>query len=354
MIVLASMLFMGSVGPLVAGAVMLVFDQTLGTSFFDPVHGGDPILWQHLFWFFGHPEVYVVLLPAVGIVAEIITVFSRKKLFAYKTVLYTAFGTGVLSFFVWAHHQFIAGIDPRMANVFTATTVLISIPIAEMMFVYVATLYGGSITLTTPMLWALSFIAEFIIGGVTGIFLGSSGADVFFHDTYFVLAHFHYTFVPIAVIAVFAGVTYWYPKMFGRMLNETLGKIHFWGTVIPFNGIFIPLFLTGMGGDHRRIHNYENFPELWNPRMIHLRQFATVSLVVLIIFQIPFFINFFMSMKFGKKAGNNPWHANTLEWQAASPPPHGNFAELPNCYRGPYEYSAPDREQDYWPQNEPA
>jgi cytochrome c oxidase subunit 1 len=353
MIVLASMLFMGSVGPLVAGAVMLVFDQTLGTSFFDPVHGGDPILWQHLFWFFGHPEVYVVLLPAVGIVAEIITVFSRKKLFAYKTVLYTAFGTGVLSFFVWAHHQFIAGIDPRMANVFTATTVLISIPIAEMMFVYVATLYGGSITLTTPMLWALAFIAEFIIGGVTGIFLGSSGADIYFHDTYFVLAHFHYTFVPIAVIAVFAGVTYWYPKMFGKMMNETLGKIHFWGTVIPFNGIFIPLFITGMGGDHRRIHNYENFPELWTPHLIHLRQFATGSLIVLLVFQNPFFLNFFMSMKNGKVAGNNPWKANTLEWQAPSPPPHGNFAELPNCYRGPYEYSAPDREEDYWPQNEP-
>jgi cytochrome c oxidase subunit I len=353
MIVLASMLFMGSVGPLVAGAVMLVFDQTLGTSFFDPVHGGDPILWQHLFWFFGHPEVYVVLLPAVGIVAEIITVFSRKKLFAYKTVLYTAFGTGVLSFFVWAHHQFIAGIDPRMANVFTATTVLISIPIAEMMFVYVATLYGGSIRLATPMLWALAFIAEFIIGGVTGIFLGSSGADIYFHDTYFVLAHFHYTFVPIAVIAVFAGVTYWYPKMFGRMMNETLGKIHFWGTVIPFNGIFIPLFVTGMGGDHRRIHNYENFPELWTPHLIHLRQFATVSLLVLLVFQIPFFLNFFFSMKNGKKAGNNPWNANTLEWQAPSPPPHGNFAELPNCYRGPYEYSAPDREKDFWPQNEP-
>jgi cytochrome c oxidase subunit 1 len=353
MIVLASMLFMGSVGPLIAGAAMLVFDQTVGTGFFDPVRGGDPILWQHLFWFFGHPEVYVVLLPAVGIVAEIITVFSRKKLFAYKTVLYTAFGTGVLSFFVWAHHQFIAGIDPRMANVFTATTVLISIPIAEMMFVYVATLYGGSITLTTPMLWALAFIAEFIIGGVTGIFLGSSGADIYFHDTYFVLAHFHYTFVPIAVIAVFAGVTYWYPKMFGRMMNDTLGKIHFWGTVIPFNGIFIPLFVTGMRGDHRRIFNYSHFPELAGPDLAVLRQFATVSLLVLLVFQLPFFINFIMSLKNGKPAGNNPWRANTLEWQAPSPPPHGNFAELPNCYRGPYEYSAPNRDDDFWPQNEP-
>jgi cytochrome c oxidase subunit I len=354
MIVLASMLFMGSVGPLLAGAVMLGFDQQLGTGFFDPVRGGDPILWQHLFWFFGHPEVYVVLLPAVGIVAEIITVFARKKLFAYKTVLYTAFGTGVLSFFVWAHHQFIAGIDPRMANVFTATTVLISIPIAEMMFVYVATLYGGSITLTTPMLWALAFIAEFIIGGVTGIFLGASGSDIYFHDTYFVLAHFHYTFVPIAVIAVFAGFTYWFPKMFGKMMNETLGKIHFWGTVLPFNGIFIPLFVTGMAGDHRRIHNYKHFPELSTPMHEMWREVATVSLLILIAFQVVFFVNLIWSLRKGKSAGNNPWDANTLEWVAPSPPPHGNFAELPNCYRGPYEYSVPNREKDYWPQNEPA
>jgi cytochrome c oxidase subunit I len=353
MIVIASILFMASVGPLVAGAVMLVFDQQLGTGFFDPVRGGDPILWQHLFWFFGHPEVYVVLLPAVGIVAEIITVFSRKKLFAYKTVLYTAFGTGILSFFVWAHHQFIAGIDPRMANVFTATTVLISIPIAEMMFVYVATLYGGSIRLTTPMLWALAFIAEFIIGGVTGIFLGSSGSDIYFHDTYFVLAHFHYTFVPIAVIAVFAGVTYWFPKMFGTMMNDTLGKIHFWGTVVPFNGIFIPLFVTGMAGDHRRIYNYDNFPELANPYLNGMREFATISLLVLIAFQVVFFVNFFYSIWKGKKAPNNPWDANTLEWQTVSPPPHGNFPTMPTCYRGPYEYSVPGRDKDFWPQNEP-
>ncbi|HKU41048.1 MAG TPA: cbb3-type cytochrome c oxidase subunit I [Polyangiales bacterium] len=354
MIVIASILFMASVGPLVAGAIMLIFDQQVGTGFFDPVRGGDPILWQHLFWFFGHPEVYVVLLPAVGIVAEIITVFSRKKLFAYKTVLYTAFGTGVLSFFVWAHHQFIAGIDPRMANVFTATTVLISIPIAEMMFVYVATLYGGSITLTTPMLWALAFIAEFIIGGVTGIFLGSSGSDIYFHDTYFVLAHFHYTFVPIAVIAVFAGFTYWFPKMFGKMMNDTLGKIHFWGTIIPFNGIFIPLFVTGMAGDHRRIHNYKNFPELSTPMMEMWREIATISLLVLLAFQAVFFVNLILSWLKGKPAGNNPWHANTLEWVAPSPPPHGNFAEMPTVYRGPYEYSVPNRESDYWPQNEPA
>jgi cytochrome c oxidase subunit 1 len=354
MIIIASILFLASVGPLLAGAVMLIFDQTVGTGFFNPDMGGDPVLWQHLFWFFGHPEVYVVLLPAMGIVAEIISVFSRKKLFGYKTILYTAIATGVLSFTVWAHHQFISGIDPRMANVFTVTTLLISVPIAEMVFVYIATLFGGSITFTTPMLWALSFIAEFLIGGVTGIFLGASGADIYLHDTYFVIAHFHYTFFPIAFIGSFAGITYWFPKMFGRMLDETLGKIHFWGTIISLNCIFIPLFFIGVAGQHRRIYNFQHFPELATPDLQNIRIFATTALVVMILFQFVFFANIIKSWLFGEKAGKNPWNANTLEWVAASPPPHGNFPEMPTCYRGPYEYSVEGRESDFWPQNEPA
>ena len=353
-IVIASILFMASVGPLVAGAVMLLFDQLIGTSFFNPNKGGDPILWQHLFWFFGHPEVYVVLLPAMGIVAEVMTVFARKKLFAYKTVIYTIIATGVLSFFVWAHHQFVAGIDPRMANVFTVTTVLISIPIAEMCFVYIATLYGGSIRFTTPMLWALAFMAEFLIGGVTGIYLGASGADIHFHDTYFVVAHFHYTFFPIAIIAVMSGVTFWFPKMFGRFMNEFWGKVHFWGTIIPFNCIFIPLFVLGAAGEHRRIFDYKNFPHLGEQWMQDMRIFATVSLLVMLAFQVVFLINFIVSMFAGKKADKNPWKANTLEWSADSPPPHGNWPELPTCYRGPYEYSVPGRAEDFWPQNEKA
>jgi cytochrome c oxidase subunit 1 len=354
MIVVASILFMASVGPLIAGAVMLFMDQNIGTAFFDPDKGGDPILWQHLFWFFGHPEVYVVLLPAMGITAEIMCVFARKKMFAYRTFLYTTFATGVLSFTVWAHHQFIAGVDPRMANIFTVTTLLISIPIAEMCFIYIATLYGGSIRLTTPMLWALAFVAEFLIGGVTGIFLGASGADIYFHDTYFVLAHFHYTFFPIAIIGTFAGFTYWFPKMFGKMMNETLGKIHFWGTIIPFNCIFIPLFFLGGIGQHRRVYNYEHFPELAVDWMQDLRIFATVSLLVMLVFQLVFFYNCFISWrKKEKDAGPNPWKANTLEWTTESPPPHGNWPELPTVYRGPYEYSLPDREEDYFPQNIP-
>jgi cytochrome c oxidase subunit 1 len=356
MIVVASILFMASVGPLIAGAIMLLFDQNLGTAFFDPDRGGDPILWQHLFWFFGHPEVYVVLLPAIGIAGDIIPVFARKKFFAYKTVLHTAFATGILSFTVWAHHQFIAGIDPRMANVFTITTLLISVPIAEMVFVYIATLYGGSITFTTPMLWALAFIFEFLIGGVTGIYLGASGSDIYMHDTYFVLAHFHYTFYPIAIIGTFAGFTFWFPKMFGKMMDDRLGKIHFWGTVIPFNCIFIPLFVLGVAGQHRRIFDYTQFPELSLPWMQSTREFATISLLVMFAFQLVFFFNIWKSLRSGKAAGENPWQSNTLEWTTPSPPGHGNWPpdQLPTVYRGPYEYSHPDRDTDYWPQNEPS
>ena len=354
MIVLASVLFMASVGPLLAGAVMLFFDQAFAIGFFDAARGGDPVLWQHLFWFFGHPEVYVVLLPALGIVAEIITVFARKKLFGYRIILYTTVLIAILSFFVWAHHQFIAGIDPRMAHIFTATTVLISIPIAELCFAYIATLYRGSITLNTPMLFALAFIAEFLIGGVTGIFLGASGADIYFHDTYFVLAHFHYTFFPIAVIAVFAGIYYWFPKMSGKMLSDTLGKVHFWGTVLPFNAIFIPLFILGSRGDHRRIFSYEGFPDLNNAPMQNMRIFATMALVTMLLFQFVFIFNIIKSLIAGKAAGKNPWQANTLEWVAESPPPHGNFKVYPEVYRPPYEYSVPGRASDFWPQNEKA
>jgi cytochrome c oxidase subunit 1 len=353
MIILANVIFMASVGPLIAGAIMLLFDQTMATGFYDPTRGGDPLLWQHLFWFFGHPEVYVVLLPAMGIVAEIIAVFARKKIFGYKMVLYTAWAVGFLSFVVWAHHQFVAGIDPRMANIFSITTLLISIPIAEMVFLYIATLYGGSIHLDTPMLWALGFVVEFLIGGVTGIFLGSSGTDIYLHDTYFLIAHFHYTFVPIAIIATFAGITFWYPKMFGRMLNETLGKIHFWGTIIPFNVIFIPLFITGIAGDQRRVYNYALFAEQSRPELQHLRTVSTIALLFMLAFQLIFLFNFFWSFRRGKEAGANPWRSATLEWTVPSPPPHGNFAEMPTVYRGPYEYGLPGHAEDFVPQNVP-
>jgi cytochrome c oxidase subunit 1 len=240
-----------------------------------------------------------------------------------------------------------------MASLFTITTLIISVPIAEMVFCYIATLYGGSITLATPMLWALSFVAEFMLGGVTGIFLGAAGADVYLHDTYFVLAHFHYTFFPIAIIGAFAGITFWFPKMFGRMMDERLGKIHFWVTIVAFNVIFIPLFITGAAGDHRRIFDHTGFPDLATPGLQYLRVTATLGLVSLLAVQPVFFFNFIRSMVRGPIASANPWRANTLEWSAPSPPPHGNFAELPVVYRGPYEYSTEDREEDFWPQHLP-
>ena len=346
MLNISTVVFMASVGPLVAGAVMLLMDQRLGTSFFVPDKGGDPVLWQHLFWFFGHPEVYVVLFPPLGICAEVFTTFARKKIFGYKLIVYTAIATGGLSFIVWAHHQFIAGIDPRMGTVFAITTVLISVPIAEMLFAYIATLYGGSIEFKTPMYWALGFLFTFILGGVTGIHLGANASDIYLHDTYFVVAHFHYTFFPIAIIGSFAALYYWFPKMFGKTLDETLGKIHCIGTIGAFNLVFIPLFFLGMAGQHRRIWGYttENFPEL--AQYQHLRVFATVSLIVMLIFQIPFFINLFITFrKKEKNADANPWQANSLEWLAPSPPPHGNFPDgMPEVYRGPYEYSLPNRQ----------
>ena len=353
MINIATVVFMASVGPLVAGAVMLLMDQRLGTSFFVPDKGGDPVLWQHLFWFFGHPEVYVVLFPPLGICAEVFTTFARKKIFGYKIIIYTAIATGGLSFLVWAHHQFISGIDPRMGTVFAITTVLISVPVAEMIFAYIATLYGGSIEFKTPMWWALSFLFTFILGGVTGIHLGANASDAYLHDTYFVLAHFHYTFFPIAIIGSFAAFYYWFPKMFGKMLNETLGKIHCLGTVTMFNFIFIPLFFLGLAGQHRRIWGYtpENFPEL--AKYQDVRVFATMALVCMLLFQIPFFLNLIITFrKKNKDAGANPWKANSLEWLAPSPPPHGNFPDgMPEVYRGAYEYSLPGRQEDYFPQH---
>jgi len=347
--VTAAVLFMLSVGPLVAGAFMLLLDRTIGTGFFLPDRGGDPLLWQHLFWFFGHPEVYVILLPGFGIVLEVLSVFSRKPIFGYRAIIYSTIAAGALSFVVWAHHMFISGIDARLANPFSVTTILISVPFAIMMFSMLATLYRGSIQLNTPMLFCLGTIATFFIGGVTGIFLGSAAIDIYFHDTYFVVAHFHYTLFPSVILGGLCGLYYWWPKMTGRMLNERLGQLHFWPTIISFNCVFIPLFIVGMGGHHRRIYNPEQYDFLKPFMPIHA--FVTKAAIVLMLSQLVLLANIIWTFIAGEKAGDNPWNANTLEWATSSPPPHGNFAQELTVYRDPYEYSVPGYADDHLPQH---
>lgn len=352
MINISVLLFMFSVGPLMAGSVMLLFDRVVGSGFFDPAKGGDPLTFQHLFWFFGHPEVYVVLLPSLGFTGEVISTFTRKPLFAYKKIIVAIIIAGVLSFFIWAHHQFVAGINPKVAFFFTVGTLLISVPFGTVIFCLIITLYKASIQFTVPMLWALGFLVTFIIGGITGIYLGSLAIDISFHDTYFVVAHFHYTFIPITIFGGMAGVYYWYPKFFGRFYNDFLGKLHFWLTFIFFNSAFLPMFLPGAVGQHRRVAGFtlDTYPDIAEYQGLKL--FILIMVIGMILTQFIWLGNMIWSAIKGKKAEKNPWKANTLEWTAESPPPHGNFAQYPTVYRGPYEYSVPGRKTDYWPQDQ--
>jgi cytochrome c oxidase subunit 1 len=347
----AAVIFMLSVGPLIAGAVLLLLDRAAGTSFYTVAQGGDPLLWQHLFWFFGHPEVYVILLPGIGAVLEVLPVFSRKPIFGYKAIVYSTIIAGVLSFIVWAHHMFVSGMNFKLVMPFSITTILISVPFTIILLAMIATLWKGAIRLATPMLFALGTLMVFIVGGLTGIFLGSATADIYLHDTYFVVAHFHYTLISAVFFGGFTAMYFWFPKMFGRMMNEPWGKIHFALTFILFNLVFIPLFKAGLGGEMRRLYDPFQYEFLKPHQPLH--QFATVAAILLIASQIPFGINFFWSMFKGRPAEANPWQANTLEWAAPSPPPHGNFETAPSVYRGPYVYSAPDMKEDWQPQHQP-
>jgi len=333
---------------LTAALAMLLFDRTLGTSFFLPEGGGEPLLWQHMFWFFGHPEVYILVLPAMGVTSELLSTFSRKPIFGYHAMAFSMIAIAFLSWIVWGHHMFVSGMNPLLGTAFMMTTMVIAVPSAIKTFNWLGTLWGGNIRFTAPMLFALGFVSNFIIGGLSGIFMASTPVDIYIHDTYYIVAHFHYVVAGI-IFALFAAVYYWFPKMFGRMMNEKLGKIHFVLTYIFFNGAFFPMHFLGVAGHMRRIYNPTQY-EFLQP-MQHWNVFITVSALILGASQIFFLVNFFWSLFAGKKAERNPWQANTLEWVAASPPPHGNFEVQPVVYRGPYEYSSPEVKEDWLPQD---
>ena len=348
--------FMFSVGPVIAGALMLLLDRVAGTGFYDAYRGGDPILFQHLFWFFGHPEVYVLLFPTLGVMGEIIPTFARKPLFGYKFIIWASIVAIILSMVVWAHHQFVAGINPYMAVFFSVGTILISIPFAGIILSYVATIFGGNIRLELPMWWAVGFLATFLIGGLTGLYLGSNTFDIYAHDTSFVVAHFHYTLFPITFFGFFAAFYYWFPKFTGRMYNDFLGKLHFWGTFIFFQLFALPIFFLGLNGQPRRMADYTAFETLMQDWHIQFREIATISAILLILTQFIWLYNFIVSLWKGKRvSSDNPWQANTLEWQAPSPPPHGNFEVYPEVYRDPYTFGVVQvngTKKDFIPQNE--
>jgi cytochrome c oxidase subunit 1 len=331
-----------------AALVMLLFDRTLGTSFFLPEGGGQPLLWQHLFWFFGHPEVYILVLPAMGITSDILSTFSRKPIFGYKAMVFSMLALAVLSWLVWGHHMFQSGMNPMLGTAFMLSTMVIAVPSAIKTFNWLGTLWGGNIRLATPMLFALGFVSNFVIGGLSGIYMASTPVDIFIHDTYFIVAHFHYVVAGI-IFAMFAALYYWFPKLFGRMMNEAAGKAHFVLTYLFFNCVFFPMHFLGVAGHMRRIYNPLQY-EFLRP-MQEWNIFITQSALCLFFVQFIFVGNFFWSLFKGRKAERNPWQANTLEWSASSPPGHGNFEVQPIVYRGPYEYSSPQAQEDWLPQD---
>ena len=351
--------------PLEVATVLQLMDRLVGTSFFlpsglvvgdaplDVSGGGTPLLWQHLFWFLAHPEVYVLILPALGIVAEIIANNTRKPLWGYRAMVYSLVFLGFMSFIVWAHHMFMTGMGTTMSSFFQTTTMIISIPSIVILSALFISLYGGSIRFTTPMLFALGFLPMFGIGGLTGLPLGLTPPDIHLHDTLYVIGHFHYVVAPGTILALLGGIYFWFPKATGRKMNDLLGKIHFWGTFITMNGVFWPMLIQGLAGMNRRLYDggleYAHTQDVlqWNP-------FMSYSAWALGMFQILFIINFFWSMKKGQKVSDNPWDATTLEWAAPSPPPHGNFVTPPRVFRGPYEYSVPGDPTDFTMQNQSA
>jgi cytochrome c oxidase subunit 1 len=349
---------------LVSCVVLLIFDRSLGTSFYlsdiviggqaMPYSGGSPILFQHLFWFLGHPEVYIIILPAMGMVSEILAVHSRKPIFGYKAMIFSILGITVLGFIVWAHHMFMAGINPFIASVFTLFTLLIAIPSAVKVFNWLTTLWRGNIHITPPLMFAVGFVSMFISGGLTGIWLGNSTIDIQLHDTYFVVAHFHIVMGISAFFGMFAGVYHWFPRMFGRMMNNSMAYIHF---VITFAGsylIFWPMHFLGMSGVPRRYYTFNEFTAF--SQYAEINKVMTITTIIVFLAQILFLINFFYSIFKGRKSAQNPWKANTLEWTSPIEGIHGNWpGEIPEVHRWPYDYSRGNAEgdDDFVPQNVP-
>ncbi len=338
--------------PILAGAViMLLFDQVLGTHFYLPEVGGQPLLWQHLFWFFGHPEVYILILPAMGIVSEIIANGSRKPIFGYHSMVYAICGIAFLGWMVWGHHMFQSGMNPTLGTSFMVSTILIAIPTAIKVFNWMGTMWRGNLQLHTPMLHAIAFVAMFVIGGLSGIFMASTPVDMYIHDTYFIVAHIHYVLFGGSLFAIFGGIHFWFPKMFGRMMSERLGKVHFWATFVTYNATFFPMHLLGVAGHMRRIYDPNAYAFL-RP-LQGLNTFISVSAFLLFAAQLVFAFNLFRSLFRGEPASMNPWRDNGLEWTTTSPPPHGNFPVTPTVLHGAYEYSHPDAAEDFLPQNQP-
>jgi cytochrome c oxidase subunit I len=350
-------------GVLLAGGILLFLDRSAGTSFFLPVGlvvngelqvraGGSPLLWQHLFWFFGHPEVYIAILPGMGVVSHVLANFSRKPVFGYRAMALALCAIGFLGFLVWGHHMFVSGMNPYSDLAFSVLTLSIGVPSAIKTFNWLGTLWGGKIQFHSPMLFAIGFVSFFVTGGLSGIFLAQPAVDTMLHATYYVVAHFHIVMGVAAIFGIFTATYYWFPKMFGRMMDETLGKLHFWLTFVGVYCIFMPMHFVGIEGGIRRYADSSGASYLAALQPLH--RFMTIAAFITAATQLVFFYNFFRSLRIGKRAPINPWSATTLEWTTASPPPADNFdGHFPSVYRGPYDYSVPGAAQDFLPQDAP-
>ena len=355
---------------LLGGGILLLLDRLAGTSFFIPgglylsgvlsgtspnfpLHtGGSPILWQHLFWFFGHPEVYIAILPGMGATSHILATFARKPVFGYRAMVFAIFAIGLLGFFVWGHHMFISGMSPYSAMTFSILTLSIGVPSAVKTFNWLGTLWGARIRFTTAMLFAIGFVSLFVAGGITGLVLGQTSLDLPMHDTYFVTAHFHLVMGVASIFGMFAATYFWFPKMFGRHMSESIGRIHFWITFVGVYCIFVPMHTMGIVGMPRRFAQFTEYEYL--TKLHPLVVFVSIAAIITVLVQVLFYFNVFWSIFKGKKASDNPWDATTLEWVTTSPPPHDNFAgHLPVVYRGPYEFAVPGAANDFVMQTEP-